>query len=89
MYCDMCKRNEPVVKVTRTVGGELRILRLCRECYESLEGLRVEEIPRCRYCGRSLDEIRDTWIVGCEKCYERFSAELAPIIKRVQKVDDR
>lgn len=88
MYCDTCKSREPVVKVTREIGGELRVLRLCRECYESLQGLKVEEIPHCRFCGRSLEEIKDTWIVGCEKCYERFYSELKPIIKSVQKADE-
>ena len=88
MLCDKCNRREPVVKVTRVIGGEKVTLRLCRECYENPENVQVEEIQRCRYCGRSLDEIRETWIVGCEKCYERFADQLDPIIKKVQKVDE-
>ena len=86
MVCDICKRNEAVVKVTRNSGGETTVLRLCRECYEKYDGRRVEEMPRCRNCGRTLDEIKETWIVGCEKCYERFADELDPIIRSVQKV---
>jgi len=87
MLCDICKKKEPVVKVTRTIDGETITLRLCRECLDTLDGIRVEEITRCKNCGRSLDEIRDTWIVGCEKCYDRFASELDPIIRNVQKVD--
>ena len=38
---------------------------------------------RCPNCGTSLEEIRQTGLVGCAKCYETFAPELSGTIERI------
>ena len=38
---------------------------------------------RCSCCGSSFSDIAETGKVGCAKCYECFSEELLPYLKRI------
>lgn len=87
MLCEKCNVRRAERRITQTIDGRVRTVYLCAECCDRYMNTRVEEIPRCKYCGRTIDEINETWLVGCEKCYERFADTLDPIIKNVQKAD--
>lgn len=87
MLCEKCNVRQAERKVTQTIDGRVKTTYFCAQCCDSMMERRIEEIPRCKYCGRTIDEIMETWIVGCEKCYDRFADKLDPIIKSVQKVD--
>lgn len=39
---------------------------------------------RCNNCNSTFDDIINTGMLGCENCYNEFSDELDPIIKRLQ-----
>lgn len=39
----------------------------------------------CPKCKMSFEDIKESGVVGCAKCYEIFSEELKPIIKNMQK----
>lgn len=43
----------------------------------------VKEIKKCENCGSTFKDISRTGKVGCYKCYDTFSAELTPFLKRV------
>ena len=38
---------------------------------------------QCPNCGATLEEIRQTGLVGCAKCYETFAPELSGTIERI------
>ena len=38
---------------------------------------------RCSCCGSAFSDIAETGKVGCAKCYEEFSEELLPYLKRI------
>lgn len=39
---------------------------------------------RCRYCGRTWSQFEKTLMLGCDKCYGEFAAELRPVLGRLQ-----
>ena len=39
---------------------------------------------RCARCGQTYQEFSRTGLLGCPECYDRFSAALEPVIRRVQ-----
>jgi protein arginine kinase activator len=44
---------------------------------ETVQGL------RCPRCGRTYPEFARTGLLGCSECYEVFSAQLQPLIRRI------
>ncbi|NDL67308.1 UvrB/UvrC motif-containing protein [Anaerotalea alkaliphila] len=49
---------------------------------QSTTHLHTEEMS-CPQCGMTLEEFKKTSKVGCAKCYEVFSEEFSPILKRL------
>ena len=45
--------------------------------------LRNEKAKKCPVCGEIFDNIVNSGMVGCAKCYETFENELSPTIKRL------
>lgn len=43
----------------------------------------INEVSRCSVCGMSFEDFRSVGKVGCSNCYETFSANMLPLIKRV------
>ena len=46
-------------------------------------GYPLHSSKRCPNCGATLEEIRQTGLVGCAKCYETFAPELSGTIERI------
>lgn len=46
--------------------------------------LSEQEQRRCPQCGISYKEFNRTGKFGCDKCYDTFSAELEPLLQRLQ-----
>lgn len=86
MYCEICNRRPAEVTIRTGVNGVWQDRHLCRECYSAMQNNLKPKARACKYCGRTEDEIEQTLIVGCEKCYDEFSDILEPIIERVQKL---
>lgn len=42
-----------------------------------------KKVKRCNLCGSTFDDLVSSGKVGCTKCYEVFSEELAPSINRI------
>jgi protein arginine kinase activator len=42
-----------------------------------------KNIP-CKSCGQSFDDFRRTGLFGCSRCYDAFSGQLDPVLRRVQ-----
>lgn len=42
-----------------------------------------EQVIKCPSCGYTLDKFNKTSLLGCDKCYETFKANLLPIIKNI------
>lgn len=43
----------------------------------------LSNVKKCENCGISFADISKSGKVGCHKCYETFSSELMPFLKRV------
>lgn len=86
MLCELCHRNPEYITIKTTAQGITYEKHICRECSAALGYVDCFNNRTCRYCGRSLEDIKRTLLVGCERCYEQFQDELKPIIERVQKL---
>lgn len=96
MLCEICRKREAKLNITKTLNGKTVRVSICYECLADInrsehvanEKFNAVNIPdkRCRVCGRSWSEISSDLIVGCPYCYTEFSKELKPIIDKVQKL---
>ena len=97
MKCEYCKKREGE-KYTRTGNGHCVVFYLCPECYKKLNNLGVdpyeavlEMIERdgteCEVCGYTVDDFKDTFLLGCPKCYEEMRDVVSSVIARVQNAN--
>ncbi len=97
MLCKQCGKN-PAQKYTIRSDGRERQVFLCPSCYQKLYGDTDEEeffaslmgnaggnaAAACPVCGTTLEEFRNTGLVGCAHCYTAFREDLLPTIRRMQ-----
>ncbi len=86
MLCEVCHRNEAERKLNKSVGGTVKTLYVCKECFNRGGQIPPEAEKKCPHCGRTLSQIKSTLIVGCPHCYDFFKIELYPVIRQVQKL---
>lgn len=86
MLCEICHRYEAERKLNKVINGSYKTLYVCKDCFNrSGEGAVIPQ-KKCPNCGRTLEEINQTFLVGCAKCYETFSSELQEVIRKVQQL---
>lgn len=40
--------------------------------------------PSCKNCGLTYSEFANSGLLGCSQCYDQFTEQLSPLIKRIQ-----
>lgn len=103
MKCEMCKKNDASVSISRTADGVTREMSVCEECArrsglgvqlpipmltDFLFGIGVstaaqasDRVASCPVCHMRTADFRKNSTLGCERCYETFAPELAPILE--------
>lgn len=93
MYCPICQKEHATLTIERKYGNTIYQGQVCPKCYVIAENYDYSTFHRvfierrykkCRYCGTTLEEIEHSLLVGCQRCYEEFKAELQPMIDRFQ-----
>lgn len=97
MICPICHKKEANQTVTRRFGGAIIQGEVCDDCNSITLSMSEAEFykvfitrptKKCRFCGRTLNEIENSLLVGCQNCYSQFSEELRPLINRLQGIDE-
>lgn len=91
MLCESCKKKEANVHYTGIFNNETHEMHLCSSCAKkngiasilpSMTGL-ISNEKSCKYCGLSYDDFKENGRLGCSRCYESFSKELAALVRRM------
>ena len=69
------KEHEPIFGATNFLGDLFSLPHFVHTPKETL---------LCPECGTSFDKIRRSGFVGCDKCYETFSAPIDSILSKIQ-----
>lgn len=84
--CDECARKqEERGEMPFSFGMPLSFQNILEGFFE-LPGIsdnRVEKQVSCPVCGMTFEDFRRTGFLGCSKCYEAFSEEMKPLIRRI------
>lgn len=86
MLCEVCGQKVAEKKLNKIVGGNLRTLYVCKDCFNRGGEKPVQKVKKCPVCGRTASQIECTLLVGCAYCYSFFKEELEPIIRKVQQL---
>lgn len=90
MICSRCKKNTARYTVQTGTGAGMRRESLCDSCYAAF--MRSRGVTRgsagarskaCPFCGSTLEDYLQSGLLGCARCYETFSDELAGYIVRL------
>jgi protein arginine kinase activator len=83
--CPECAQNNglsgPVLKVNLSVEG------LLSGAVADEQGTRAEPLSdskSCPVCGQTFRGFRESGRLGCRHCYEAFSEDLVPLLRKVQ-----
>lgn len=87
--CCYCHKNEAVRSYERSENGVKQTEYFCLPCYERLflsvdEGADGQKLTACPYCGTTVEEFQQRKIVGCSHCYQALSADIVPVIVKMQ-----
>ena len=98
MLCDKCHENEAIIRRIIIINGKKYEQKLCVQCAkdnanaykmpslaELLSNVQAPETESsvCE-CGASIEEFRNSGLLGCEHCYTSLREELMPIIRQAQ-----
>ena len=86
MLCEVCNKNIAEKKLNKSIGGNLRTIYLCKECFNRGCERIAQQVRKCPNCGRTIEEINATLLVGCANCYSFFKEDLQPVIRKVQQL---
>ncbi|MGB9767403.1 UvrB/UvrC motif-containing protein [Dictyoglomus turgidum] len=88
MKCDFCNQNEAVYVLEISDEKGKRKYSICEYCLKQVikdifQGnyfMRDEKVKRCPKCNRSLEEIKETGMLGCSYCYSYFRDEIGKLV---------
>jgi protein arginine kinase activator len=85
--CEECARQKQDLGFSNSVGlgfpiSFQNIMDGIYEVMGSAQQITSKEI-QCPICGMTFEDFRSTGRVGCGECYETFSSNMLPLIKRV------
>lgn len=89
MACGHCGKNQAVKTYEEIKNGKKQVEYYCLDCYHRLF-LYADELEgdlalsSCPYCGTSMAEVKKSKLVGCANCYKMMSANILPMIKKMQ-----
>ncbi|MGI1658340.1 MAG: UvrB/UvrC motif-containing protein [Desulfitobacterium sp.] len=78
--CDQCAKNAPEVSFVFNPGIIPDFLQSLFSVTTNSKALQEEACPQC---GRRLSEITQAGKLGCSGCYDKFQAELEPILRKI------
>ncbi|MDD5771950.1 MAG: UvrB/UvrC motif-containing protein [bacterium] len=83
-YCSICAEKKGIVNIDFT-EKQFNISSLISGFVNTEKILlKTEENKKCcKYCGLSYEDFREIGRLGCSGCYESFSKELIPLIRRI------
>jgi protein arginine kinase activator len=83
-YCSYCAEKKGIVNIDFT-EKQFNISSLITNFANTEKiSLKAEENKKsCKYCGLSYDDFKEIGRLGCSGCYESFSKELIPLIRRI------
>lgn len=83
-YCSVCAEKKGIVNIDFT-EKQFNISSLINNIFNSEKIIsKTEENKKtCKYCGLSYEDFSEIGRLGCSGCYESFSKELIPLIRRI------
>ncbi|MEW6089155.1 MAG: hypothetical protein AB1498_12720 [bacterium] len=83
-FCSVCAEKKGIVNIDFT-EKQFNISSLATSSVPNEKILLKtdENNKTCKYCGLSYDIFREEGRLGCSGCYESFSKELIPLIRRI------
>ena len=87
--CCYCQKNEATRSYERIGKGGKTVEYYCLSCYEQRflcldEASDEQPLSACPYCGTTVEEFQKRKIVGCSHCYQALSAEILPVVVKMQ-----
>ena len=78
--CDQCAKNTPEVNFVFNPGIITDFLQSLFNFTTNPQTIKEEFCPQC---GRRLSEITQSGKLGCSGCFDKFQAELEPILRKI------
>ena len=80
--CSECAKEMGFIKEKETPSNFANIFADFLSLEPMFSGVKSQMV--CSECGESFDTIKKTGYLGCEKCYENFSAQIENILSKIQ-----
>ncbi|ACI19370.1 UvrB/UvrC motif-containing protein [Dictyoglomus thermophilum] len=88
MKCDFCNQNEATYILEIDDEKGRRKYSICESCLKQVikdifKGtyiMKEEKAKKCPKCNRSLEEIKETGMLGCSYCYAYFRDEIEKMV---------
>lgn len=96
MLCTNCGKSPAKTYIKKTEGRETKLF-LCPACYAKLYTERQDDFftsfmgnvgreqKSCPACGTTLEDFKNTGLLGCAHCYTAFREELTPTVRYVHQ----
>lgn len=89
MACCYCHKNDAVGRYINVKKGKQVEETYCLDCYEKFFLYATKKdggisLSVCPYCNTTVEEFKKTKLVGCAKCYETLTADIEPVVVKMQ-----
>lgn len=101
MLCSECNQNPAVMHYVTVINGQRKESDICVHCakklgiasftpfsFGDLFAQHAKELPpqtTCSACGMTLNQMKQSSVVGCAQCYQDLYRGIEPILNNVQK----
>lgn len=85
-YCDECAKNKQEIGIS-SIGFvfPLSFQNIVDGLFEVMSPTveHIDKVVSCPVCGMTFENFRNNGKVGCSNCYNTFSSNMLPLIKRI------